>query len=51
MMFIREGSPLGLKIGKEDVKAIQEQIPPPRGYTSPCWRERISIPATLIPAE
>jgi hypothetical protein len=49
MMFIREGAPFTLKIGKENVKAIQEQIPPLGECVSPCWKDRISIPAILIP--
>jgi hypothetical protein len=49
MMFIREGSPLGLKIGKDHIKAIQDQIPPLGDCVLPCWGGRVNIPANLIP--
>jgi 20S proteasome alpha/beta subunit len=49
MVFIREGAPFALKIGKENVKAIQEQIPPLGECVFSCWKDRISIPAILIP--
>jgi 20S proteasome alpha/beta subunit len=49
MMFIREGSPFGLKIGKDHIKAIQEKIPPLGECVLPSWNGRFSIPADLIP--
>jgi 20S proteasome alpha/beta subunit len=49
MMFIREGSPLGMKFGKHHVKAIQDKIPPLGDCIFPCWKDSVSIPAELIP--
>ncbi|HEX3661650.1 MAG TPA: hypothetical protein VHU89_09480 [Acidobacteriaceae bacterium] len=49
MMFIREGAPLGLKIGKDHIRSIQDQIPPLGEYVLSCWADKINIPADLIP--
>jgi len=48
MMFIREGRPSGLKIGKDHVKAIQDQIPSLGDCIVPRWGD-LSIPSDLIP--
>ena len=49
MVFIREGNPFTLKIGKDNVKAIQEQIPPLGECVVPYWKDRVAIPRILVP--
>lgn len=48
-IFIHEGSPLSKTIGKDHIKAIQDQIPPLSDCIFAGWKNRINIPSELIP--